>query len=355
MFAHRGARAYAPENTLANFRACLELGMGFEFDVQRAKDGELVCIHDDTLDITTNGKGRVADFPLAAIRELDAGGWFDGEIGDGHDPKSVSHEHTFMVDTADASALDAMLVKLSEKVARRLRDHGVWARTVQIKLRYSDFATFTRSKTLDHATQIDSELADAARALFHKAWTRKPIRLLGVYAQQLEDNEGQTSLLAEPRTENWRKALAAVDKVRAKYGDDGIVSLAAALAPNPAVVAQFVEAARHPAEGATPLSAWAVPVPAYWLRARLDGRRAELTASLCPGQTFDDVERWVKVFESPDRAEWQKPDELAHYARACVDILFKFPFSKKDAQGNYVGEELEGIAARSDSTFSAHM
>jgi DNA polymerase-4 len=160
---------------------------------------------------------------------LDAGAWFDGEIGEGHDPKSVSHEHTFMVDTADASALDAMLVKLSEKVARRLRDHGVWARTVQIKLRYSDFSTFTRSKTLDHATQIDSELADAARALFHKAWTRKPIRLLGVYAQQLEDNEGQTSLLAESRTENWRKALAAVDKVRAKYGDDGIVSLAAGL------------------------------------------------------------------------------------------------------------------------------
>ncbi|MFM2124293.1 MAG: hypothetical protein RL328_744, partial [Acidobacteriota bacterium] len=60
---------------------------------------------------------------------LDAGAWFDGEIGEGHDPKSVSHEHTFMVDTADASALDAMLVKLSEKVARRLRDHGVWART----------------------------------------------------------------------------------------------------------------------------------------------------------------------------------------------------------------------------------
>jgi DNA polymerase-4 len=162
-------------------------------------------------------------------RGLDAGGWFDGEIGEGGGPKSVSHEHTFMTDTADAAALDAMLVKLSEKVARRLRDHGVWARTVQIKLRYMDFSTFTRSKTLDHATQIDTELAEAARSLFHKAWTRQPIRLLGVYAQQLEDNEGQTSLIAEPRTEGWRKALAAVDKIRGKYGDDGIVSLAAGL------------------------------------------------------------------------------------------------------------------------------
>ncbi len=160
---------------------------------------------------------------------LDSGAWFDGEIGEGHDPKSVSHEHTFMTDTADTDALDAMLVKLSEKVARRLRDHGVWARTVQIKLRYSDFSTFTRSKTLDHATQIDTELAEAARSLFHKAWTKKPIRLLGVYGQQLEENEGQTSLIAETRTDNWRKALAAVDKIRGKYGDDGIVSLAAGM------------------------------------------------------------------------------------------------------------------------------
>ncbi len=51
---------------------------------------------------------------------------------------------------------------------------------------------------------------------------------------------------------------------------------------------------------------------------------------------------------------WQKPAELAHYARACVDILFKFPFSKRDAQGELMGEELEGIAARSDFDLSQH-
>ena len=135
-------------------------------------------------------------------------------------PKSISHEHTFSVDTAEAAALDAMLVRLSEMVARRLRDHRLWARTVQIKLRYSDFSTFTRSRTLDHATQIDTELAAAARELFHKTWTGKPIRLLGVYAQSLEATEGQTSLIEEPRTEDWRRTLAAVDKIREKYGDN---------------------------------------------------------------------------------------------------------------------------------------
>jgi glycyl-tRNA synthetase len=51
----------------------------------------------------------------------------------------------------------------------------------------------------------------------------------------------------------------------------------------------------------------------------------------------------------------QTPAELAHYARACVDILFKFPFSKKDEQGNVVGDELEGIAARSDFDLSQHV
>ena len=51
---------------------------------------------------------------------------------------------------------------------------------------------------------------------------------------------------------------------------------------------------------------------------------------------------------------WQKPEELAHYARACVDILFKFPFSKRDEKGELLGEELEGIAARSDFDLSQH-
>ena len=75
--AHRGLLRHAPENTLANFRACLELRIGFEFDVERTKDGHLVCIHDNTVDRTTNGTGKVSDLTLGQIRELDAGSWFD--------------------------------------------------------------------------------------------------------------------------------------------------------------------------------------------------------------------------------------------------------------------------------------
>jgi DNA polymerase-4 len=189
------------------------------------KVGDLAALDDAFLE------SRFGKWGLALAgksRGHDAGGWFDGEIGESHDPKSISHEHTFTVDTKESSALDAMLVRLAEMVARRLRDHSLYARTVQIKLRYSDFSTFTRSRTLDHATQIDTELAGAVRGLFHKAWTGKAIRLLGVYAQQLEAKEGQTSLLDDGKTERWRKTLAAVDKIRDKYGDS-TVSLAAGM------------------------------------------------------------------------------------------------------------------------------
>jgi glycerophosphoryl diester phosphodiesterase len=75
--AHRGLLHHAPENTLANFRACLELRVGFEFDVERTQDGHLVCIHDSTVDRTTNGTGQVSDLTLDDIRRLDAGSWFD--------------------------------------------------------------------------------------------------------------------------------------------------------------------------------------------------------------------------------------------------------------------------------------
>ena len=75
--AHRGLLRHAPENTLASFRACLELRIGFEFDVEQTKDGHLVCIHDNTVDRTTDGTGRVSELTLKQIQTLDAGRWFD--------------------------------------------------------------------------------------------------------------------------------------------------------------------------------------------------------------------------------------------------------------------------------------
>ena len=71
---HRGAMGYEPENTLRSFKKALELGVDMiEFDVYVCKSGELVVIHDDTLERTTNGKGLVIEKTLAELKELDAG------------------------------------------------------------------------------------------------------------------------------------------------------------------------------------------------------------------------------------------------------------------------------------------
>ena len=73
IWAHRGARRQAPENTLPAFRRAIELGAeGVEFDVQLSADGVPVVIHDETLERTTDGRGRVVDHTLAELRALDA-------------------------------------------------------------------------------------------------------------------------------------------------------------------------------------------------------------------------------------------------------------------------------------------
>ena len=74
---HRGAKNYAPENTLASFTLALEQGAdGVELDAKLSADGHIVVHHDRTVDRTTNGHGRLSQFPLAALRELDAGRFF---------------------------------------------------------------------------------------------------------------------------------------------------------------------------------------------------------------------------------------------------------------------------------------
>ncbi len=154
---------------------------------------------------------------------FDAGGWFDTPIGATEDPKSISHEHTFNVDTAKREELETALLKLTEMVAARLREHKLYSRTVSLKLRDEDFVTVTRAATLDHATQLDREIGGAVTGLFRKAWDgKKPIRLLGVHAGGLQPMEGQMNLLEEEKTARMREVFRSVDHIRDKYGDAAI-------------------------------------------------------------------------------------------------------------------------------------
>jgi DNA polymerase IV len=190
------------------------------------KVGDLAVLEDAFLE------QRFGQWGLALAgkaRGLDAGGWYRGEVGDEMAPKSIGHEHTYNEDTADDGVLESTLARLSEMVGRRLREQNLHARTVQLKLRYSDFSTITRAHTLDHPTQLDTEIFNQSRTLFRR--NRKPgstIRLLGVQVSGFKNVAGQLDLLESDREARWRKALTAVDQLRDKFGDDS-VALAAGM------------------------------------------------------------------------------------------------------------------------------
>jgi DNA polymerase-4 len=153
-------------------------------------------------------------------RGEDAGGWFDNEVGESLDPKSISHEHTFNEDTGDAERLLSTLMRLSEMVGRRLREGGYFARTLHLKLRYKDFTTITRAHSLEQPTQMDNQIFEQARRLFFANWKPgAPVRLLGVQASNFESASGQLDLLERSQQQRWQKALAAADHLRDKFGE----------------------------------------------------------------------------------------------------------------------------------------
>ncbi|AOZ93442.1 glycerophosphodiester phosphodiesterase [Paenibacillus crassostreae] len=89
-FAHRGASAVCPENTMVSFIKSLELGAtGIETDVQMTNDGQLVLIHDEAINRTTNGKGYIKDMTYDEISKLDAGSWFGESFAGEHIPTLV--------------------------------------------------------------------------------------------------------------------------------------------------------------------------------------------------------------------------------------------------------------------------
>jgi DNA polymerase-4 len=177
-------------------------------------------------------EGRFGKWGLALAgkaRGEDAGGWFDNEVGSDTDPKSISHEHTYNEDTAAEDQLESTLMRLSEMVGRRLREGGLHARTIQIKLRYKDFTTITRAHTLSAATQLDTEIFEQARGLFRKNWRQGVhVRLLGVQASSFDGEAEQGDLLESDRRERWKHALSAADRLRDKFGESS-VSLAAGM------------------------------------------------------------------------------------------------------------------------------
>ena len=141
--------------------------------------------------------------------------------------KSVGHEETFAVDCTDRARLGTDVARMADLVAARLRGLGTAARTVQLKVRFPDFATITRAQTLPDPTDVAAVIADAARALLDSVDLGDGVRLLGVSVSQLGAPgavQGRLDLDDPvPATSPERAALErTVDAVRARFGPDAV-------------------------------------------------------------------------------------------------------------------------------------
>lgn len=146
------------------------------------------------------------------------------------DPKSVSNEMTFHEDQDDQGNLLKILRGLSEKVGSRLRKAELAGSVVQIKIRYSDFSTFTRQTSMKECTNLDQEIFNEAQDLFLKHWIAgRPVRLLGVGVSTLEKPHRQLSLW-EDQGNRKEELTKAVDGLRERFGKD-IIKRADTLKP----------------------------------------------------------------------------------------------------------------------------
>ena len=139
----------------------------------------------------------------------------------GRAPKSVGNEVTFSSDVEDEDLIHSTLVSLTDKVAGRLRRHGLKARTVTLKLRYAPFRTLTRRKTLDEPTWATTRLLEAVTSLYEERAPDRgaPMRLVGVSTSGFS---AQAVLFEEPGAPRDRAVDAAVDAVREKFGSSAV-------------------------------------------------------------------------------------------------------------------------------------
>jgi len=184
--------------------------------------------------LQARGFKTISDLQKAAEERLTgilgvSGHWlFDVAHGRGsvsvsgdHTRKSISREETFAQDLRSLPELEKELHVLAEDVSASVREKGWRARTVQLKLRYADFSTITRAKTID-PTDDDPVIFETVRGLFRAAYDkRQAVRLLGVHLSNFDDAT-QMELPLNPQRGQREELLKAVDKIRARFGDDVI-------------------------------------------------------------------------------------------------------------------------------------
>jgi len=149
-----------------------------------------------------------------------ANGIDDRPIETEHESKSISRETTFNRDEAEEARLRQMLHTLAEGVGWRLRQAGLQGNTVRLKLRWSDFTTFTRQTSFTHGIDSDDEIYAAALQLFNDHWTTgRAVRLMGVGIAGLSETHKQLELFQDAPTEKQRQLQTTLDKLKARFGE----------------------------------------------------------------------------------------------------------------------------------------
>ncbi len=175
--------------------------------------------------------GQLRQMPLDMLNDLFgssgehywqlAHGIDDRQVVPDREAKSISNETTFAEDIADMEVLRAWLVDLVEQVARRLRQHDIKGRTVELKVRFADFKTISRSLTLAEPTNITQELLDAGVELLTTRLPSQhlPIRLLGFGVNKFNNSGASQQLLFDqPFRERHQELDRVADQITAKFG-----------------------------------------------------------------------------------------------------------------------------------------
>ena len=138
--------------------------------------------------------------------------------------KSISAAETFDTDTEDQEIVLRELLRLTEKATYRMREKDFSARTISIKVRFADFKTISRSKTVPLAISATHEVFEVVKALFlGLKLDRARIRLVGVSLDGLEDGiDASEQLVLGERENGWRQATAAIDKASARFGQGSV-------------------------------------------------------------------------------------------------------------------------------------
>jgi DNA polymerase IV len=174
--------------------------------------------------------GDVASAPLETLERAVgvAGGRRLHALANGIDPrpvtpkreeKSVGHERTFEIDVEDREVLRRELLRLSTKLAARLRSADLHAGTIALKLRYADFTTISRSRKLTSTTDVGRTIFAEALSLLDALGEHPPVRLIGVRAEQLNAGGGGDLALWET-DDGWADAERTIDGVTKRFGAD---------------------------------------------------------------------------------------------------------------------------------------